>query len=63
MADSSPDPNGDSGDDSGVSRDRRSIPSTPRWVKVSGMIALVLALLVVVLLLAGGGDHGPGRHT
>ncbi len=41
---------------------RGSTTSTPRWVKVFGIIVLVVALLFVVLLLAGGG-HGPGRHT
>ncbi len=40
----------------------REYPGTPRWVKVSGIIALVLVLLVVVMLLFGGGNHGPGRH-
>jgi hypothetical protein len=35
---------------------------TPRWVKVSGIIALVLVVLVVVMLIVGRG-HGPGRHT
>jgi hypothetical protein len=35
---------------------------TPRWVKVSGIIALVVVLLVVVGMLIGG-EHGPGRHT
>ncbi len=47
----------DSNDDTG---------STPRWVKVFGIIALVLVLLVVVLLvtgLGGPGGHGPGRHS
>lgn len=34
----------------------------PRWVKVSGMVAAVLALLVVAVLLISGGEHGPGRH-
>lgn len=33
--------------------------STPRWVKVSGTIVIILVLLVVAMLLAG---HGPGRH-
>jgi hypothetical protein len=33
----------------------------PRWVKVSGIIALALILLLLILLLAGG-NHGPGRH-
>jgi hypothetical protein len=35
---------------------------TPRWVKVFGIIALVVALLVVVMLLIGDGGHGPRRH-
>ncbi|MDO0930698.1 hypothetical protein QQY66_02995 [Streptomyces sp. DG2A-72] len=34
---------------------------TPRWVKVSGLVALVVVLLVVVMLLIPG-NHGPGRH-
>ena len=42
---SSPDSNGDTG--------------TPRWVKVFGIVALVLVLLFVILHLAGG---GLGRH-
>lgn len=35
--------------------------STPRWVKVFGIIALVLVLLVIIMF-AGGGSHGPSRH-
>lgn len=36
---------------------------TPRWVKIVGITALVLVLLVGVMLLTGmGGNHGPGRH-
>jgi hypothetical protein len=37
---------------------------TPRWVKVSAVIAVVVVLLVVVMLLFGGGPggHGPQRH-
>jgi hypothetical protein len=38
----------------------------PRWVKLSGIIVIVLALLVGIMLLAGGrgGDgHGPSRHA
>ena len=34
---------------------------TPRWVKVFGLIALVLVVAFVVLLLAG--RHGPSRHS
>lgn len=37
--------------------------TTPRWVKVFGIIAAVVILLLVVLLLARGGEHGPSRHT
>ncbi|MCM3597934.1 hypothetical protein M4D55_19380 [Metabacillus idriensis] len=45
------------------SADFESPPSTPRWVKVSGIIAIVLILLFVIMKLTGiGGDHGPGRH-
>jgi hypothetical protein len=36
--------------------------TTRRWVKVVGIIALLIALLVVVMLLAGGG-HRPRRHS
>jgi len=32
---------------------------TPRWVKVFGIIGVVLVLLIVVMLLTG---HGPGQH-
>jgi hypothetical protein len=38
-------------------------PGTPRWVKVSGIIAIALVLFVLFVLVAGaGGPHGPGRH-
>jgi hypothetical protein len=37
---------------------------TPRWVKVFGIIAVVVVLLFVIMLLTGGaGRHGPERHT
>lgn len=39
-----------------------SITGTPRWVKVFGIIATVVAILFVIMLVAGGGRHGPGRH-
>jgi hypothetical protein len=35
----------------------------PRWVMVSGIIALLLALLAVVVVLISGGEHGPRRHS
>lgn len=44
-------------------------PGLPRWVKVSGIIASVVVLLLVLMLLVGSvfpgvipGDHGPMRH-
>jgi hypothetical protein len=42
--------------------DSEPTTSTPRWVKVSGIIAIVLVLLVVIMMFIGGGKHGPGRH-
>ncbi len=46
-----PDSNSDTGDDT----------RAPRWVKVFGIIFLVLVLLFVILHLTGGGfrDHTP----
>lgn len=37
-------------------------PGTPRWVKLSGVFAGALVLLLVTLMLLAGGNHGPGRH-
>ncbi len=38
-------------------------PGTPRWVKVFGIVVLVLVVLIVVMMATGvGGKHGPGRH-
>jgi hypothetical protein len=36
-------------------------PAMPRWVKVSGLIAVALVVILIVILLLTG-DHGPGRH-
>jgi hypothetical protein len=39
-------------------------PGTPRWVKVAGIVAFVVVLLVAIVVFAGiGGEHGPGRHA
>jgi hypothetical protein len=35
---------------------------TPLWVKIAGVIALVVLVMLVVALLSGG-RHGPGRHA
>ena len=41
--------------------DPPSYPGTPRWAKVSWIIAAVVILLFVIVLLTRG-PHGPGRH-
>jgi hypothetical protein len=46
-----------------VRPDRESPPSTPRWVKIFGIIALVLILLFVILHLTGNSPGGHGGHT
>ena len=43
------------------SAERGPTAGPPRWVKISGIIALALVLLLLIVLLAGG-NHGPGRH-
>jgi hypothetical protein len=48
-------------DEPGVASDVGPAAGTPRWVKIFGVIALVLVVLFVVLLLTGG--HGPSRHS
>ncbi len=54
----------DTGDDTGVRPTADRPPSTPRWVKVFGIIVAVLVLLFVVMMVAGvGGEHGPNRHA
>ena len=60
MTDPPADPDSGTSESTGVGPDTR----TPRWVKVFGIIALVLVVLVGILLLAGGGPggHDPGRH-
>jgi hypothetical protein len=43
--------------------DRGSTASTPRWVKVFGIITIILILVVLFVVVTGvGGPHGPGRH-
>lgn len=58
-----PGSNGNTDDNSGVGPDPGSAYSTPRWVKVSAIIAVALLLLVVVMFVAGGHtppiQHGP----
>ena len=46
-----------------VDPDREWPPSTPRWVKLFGILVLVLVLLFVGLHLTGNSPGGPGSHT
>jgi hypothetical protein len=43
--------------------DPAAYPGTPRWVKVFGIIALLVVLLFVILLFARGPHRGPGDHS
>ncbi len=56
MAD--PPPNHDSHGGTRVGSDSEPTTSTPRWVKVFGLIALVLVSLFVILHLTGRGLGG-----
>jgi len=40
---------------------KRPYPGTPRWVKILGIVVILLVLLFVIMHLAGGG-MGPGMH-
>jgi hypothetical protein len=42
--------------------DHRSTASTPRWIKLFGIIALVIILLFVVLHLTGNNPFGHMGH-
>ena len=56
-------PSPENGEESGVPSDDIS-PGTPRWVKVFGIVTLVVILLFLLLLATRGlgGGHGPGLH-
>ena len=43
--------------------ERPTYPGTPRWVKISAVVALAVLLLVVAFMAVAGGEHGPGRHA
>lgn len=44
----------------GARKHGRALTATPRWVKVFGIVALVVVLLFVILLLTG---HRPGHYA
>ena len=39
-------------------------PGTPRWVKVFGIVTIIIIVLVGIILLGGhlAGGHGPNLH-
>lgn len=39
-----------------------SPPGVPRWVKVFGVVAVIVVLLAIAAMIWVGGEHGPGRH-
>jgi uncharacterized membrane protein len=39
-----------------------SYPGMPTWVKVGGIVTLILILLVVAIMFIVGVNHGPSRH-
>ena len=41
---------------------REDIPVTPRWVKLFGILALLVLLAVLIVHLTGGGFHGHSLH-
>jgi hypothetical protein len=58
MAYRPPDPK--SAEQSTAARDPDSPPDIPRWLKISGIVVIVLILVAVGLLLITGMEHGPG---
>lgn len=48
---------------SGDGEGAQAAPGTPRWVKVFGIVTLVVLIALGVMLATGGTEgHGPGRH-
>lgn len=64
--DEAPRSDADSGEDAAPESRHQLTTGTPSWVKVFGVVALVLVLVLVIGLitgLAGPGGHGPSRHA
>lgn len=57
-----PRPDGDMDDDSDVRPGGDMPHATPRWVKVFGIIFVVLVLLFIILHLTGNGLGGHSMH-
>jgi hypothetical protein len=39
----------------------RTTPRTPRWVKMFGVVAIILVVAFLILHLTGNGPHGHGH--
>ncbi|HET7397472.1 MAG TPA: hypothetical protein VFJ94_03025 [Intrasporangium sp.] len=55
----------DTTDEDPASGRRRATPGppAPRWVRLTWVVLLALAVLVLIALVTGlGGAHGPARH-
>ena len=37
-------------------------PGMPRWLKIAGIVAIVVIVLGIAAAFLMGGEHGPGRH-
>jgi hypothetical protein len=42
--------------------ERQPYPGTPRWVKVSGLLAVAFVVVFAIVHLAGGGFRNHGGH-
>jgi hypothetical protein len=50
--------------DPGLRPDPAPTTGPPLWLKVFGIVALIVVVVFVVVMLTGvGGGHGPGRHV
>ena len=49
--------------DSPSNPEPRAEPGMPRWVKIFGIITvIVIALFLILMFVKGPGGHGPSRH-
>lgn len=53
---------GNTGDATDAEPSREQAPGMPRWVKIAGVVAVVVVLLLFAVLVFGGGQHGPSIH-
>lgn len=59
MAESTPDPrSNEDPEDATRTPSGAHDESTPRWVKIFGIVALICIVIVVIVHVTGGGFHG-----